>query len=275
MTREDHERWHYRWAELFNARDPRALADELMHPDVTFIDRRWSGGEPLVGPDAWVEMIEGLLRDAPKLLAEVEVLDCAGEIVLARDTYRGVGANAGETVESGAFELVMYVVAEHPGGRALRVEWFDEETVARQAFERLLGGLSHEQAKAMADRFERAVNERDLDALKDLYTEDFVQEEQRALAWETLRGPDAMLELWRSLFEFSPDLRCQVRVIGVEGNRFASQQVFSGTSKDPEAPWETKAGFVAEVSDGCFTRAVRYSDLEDDILLERLARAAG
>jgi class 3 adenylate cyclase/ketosteroid isomerase-like protein/tetratricopeptide (TPR) repeat protein len=276
-----HERWQARWAELFNTRDPKALAQELMHPEIVVVDHRFSSAEPIVGSEAFVETLDSMLAMAPPdFSAESEVLDSIGEIVLARNTYRGSGADVGDGVVSGPFEVSMYVVAEHRDGVSVQAHFFDEEPAARSKFEELGSAetsdeLSREEAEAIAERFQRAVNEQDWETLRDLYAEDFVQEEQRALAWETLRGPDAMLELWRSLFEFSPDFRGDAKVIGTEGNRLASQHVFRGTSKDPEAPWESKAGFIAEVRDGRFVRAERYSDVGDEVLLERLRSPTG
>jgi hypothetical protein len=113
------------------------LAD-LLTPDIEFVDHRPLGADPVVGTEAAGGWLETLFEMMPDWQIRVEVLDHHGDdAYLARDSYSGEGS---DTI--GAAETEWYVVDVLRGDRLAREDIYEDESAAREHFERLRSGAA-------------------------------------------------------------------------------------------------------------------------------------
>lgn len=111
----------------------------------------------------------------------------------------------------------------------------DREATAREAD--LVGPEAKEAHKAIARRwFEEVINDRNLDAIFDIYATDYVYHGPEQME---LRGPDEVREFAASILEASNDRHAVVEQQIAEGNlvvtRFTSRGHHTGTFRGIEA----------------------------------------
>jgi ketosteroid isomerase-like protein len=79
-------------------------------------------------------------------------------------------------------------------------------------------------------RFDRLYNERRLDEIPALYTDDYVMIDRRSMAWEEIHGGQALVETCRSFLDSAPDLRsvCAVLEEDESGEVVLLRNTFTG-----------------------------------------------
>ena len=190
---------HERFVAGYNQRDWDALR-ELFAPDVRYVDRRLVGWGSLEGPDAYLKLLQGgveLARDG-RLVGEPLALGLRAGVA----RYKGRGhLEAG----GGEFELEYVSLSLVENGLVTYVEIFDgaDTGAALERFEEI--GAQSEPERLVA-RVCRLVDARDWGGLADCYADDYELVDRRALGWEPLSGPDAIVGMFRSWTEMAPDL---------------------------------------------------------------------
>ncbi|MEA2653727.1 MAG: hypothetical protein QOI37_954 [Chloroflexota bacterium] len=87
---------------------------------------------------------------------------------------------------------------------------------------------------AVVERLRDAMNEHDLEALVDVFDQDFISEAP-AHPQRTFRGADQVRRNWRQIFAGVPDLRADLLDAVVEGDTVWSEWDWSGTRRDGSA----------------------------------------
>ncbi|MEA2611779.1 MAG: hypothetical protein QOG32_1505 [Chloroflexota bacterium] len=87
---------------------------------------------------------------------------------------------------------------------------------------------------AVVERLRDAINEHDLEALVDVFDQDFISEAP-AHPQRTFRGADQVRRNWRQIFAGVPDLRADLLDAVVEGDTVWSEWDWSGTRRDGSA----------------------------------------
>jgi ketosteroid isomerase-like protein len=87
---------------------------------------------------------------------------------------------------------------------------------------------------AVVERLRDAMNEHDLEALVDVFDQDFISEAP-AHPQRTFRGADQVRRNWRQIFAGVPDLRADLLAAVVEGDTVWSEWDWSGTRRDGSA----------------------------------------
>jgi len=87
---------------------------------------------------------------------------------------------------------------------------------------------------AVVERLRDAMNEHDLEALVDVFDQDFVSEAP-AHPQRTFRGADQVRRNWQQIFAGVPDLRADLLDAVVEGDTVWSEWDWSGTRRDGSA----------------------------------------
>ena len=120
-------------------------------------------------------------------------------------------------------------------------------------------------------RIARLVNARDWAALGDCYAEDQEVVDRRVLAWESLRGPGAMVEMYRSWAEVAPDFEVRFETLAGDDERVVVRYGGYGHAADGGGAMEYVITSVATVRDGRQQRAELFGADETSSALARLA----
>ena len=134
-------------------------------------------------------------------------------------------------------------------GLVTYVEMFDgaDTGAALERFEEI--GAQSEPERLVA-RVCRLVDARDWGGLADCYADDYELVDRRALGWEPLSGPDAIVGMFRSWTEMAPDLANRFEVLALDGETHASRFGAYGHAADGGGALEYVNIAVGRVRDG-------------------------
>jgi class 3 adenylate cyclase/ketosteroid isomerase-like protein len=129
-------------------------------------------------------------------------------------------------------------------------------------------------------RFHAAIKRRfdahDLDALLQLYAEDYVMIDHRSLGWEELRGHAPLREVFESGFAMAPDMRLEVdEVLACDDRVIAMRIAFRGHASDGAGELEISVGYVSVFADDRWLRDEQYEYEDDTRMLARYAALGG
>jgi class 3 adenylate cyclase/predicted ester cyclase len=117
---------------------------------------------------------------------------------------------------------------------------------------------------------------RDVDALLDLYAEDIVLVDHRAIGWEEYRGHEISREVLQSTFSISPDVRFEIdEVLACDERVIAVRVGFRGRASDGSGDFALLVGLVAVVEDGRRVSVDHYDYNDDAAILARYAALIG
>ncbi len=119
--------------------------------------------------------------------------------------------------------------------------------------------------------YERRVAAHDIDALVDLYAEDWVLRDHRSIGWQQHDGRSGARLLNDSVFKASPDTRAEVsEVLACDDRVIAVRIRYYGQGKRAGA-WEFRVGQVAVVENGRNMSLDQYDYDDTEAMLDRFA----
>ena len=116
--------------------------------------------------------------------------------------------------------------------------------------------------KEMVHRLVHATNARDIDALVDCFTDDYINETPNHPA-RSFRGCAQVRRNWEQIFEFVPDLRVEVLRCTVDGDMAWTEWDMRGTRRDSTAH-HLCGVIIFEVRNSRAVRANFYLEPVDD-----------
>jgi class 3 adenylate cyclase/ketosteroid isomerase-like protein/tetratricopeptide (TPR) repeat protein len=257
-----------RYADAFARRDREALAG-VWSADSEFVDHRLVSGEELHGRETMLEAVESAFRIAPDIRWVVdEVLACDERVIAMRVRYVGSAADGG-----GDVEVAVGTVNVVDNDMIVSADRFDhDDREGMLARYRELGGtldvLGDRPPERWWAEFKRLVDAHDLDALLELYHDDWTLTDHRQVGSGVLREPSA---LFQTLFDGSPDLRVEVdEVIACDERVIALAGVYSGSARDAGGgTFELPFAVVSVIEDG---RAGSTESFDPDDRIAIIAR---
>jgi hypothetical protein len=210
---------------------------------------------------------------APDIRGTVdEVLACDERVIAMRVRYRGHGTQAGE------FEALFGCVTVVEDGLATRVdnyEYDDDAAMLRRYHE--LGGypvaFGDRPPERLLAAMYRYLGCGDLGRVGELFAEDAVVLDHRALPWEEARGRDAVVRLHESGLSAFPDLWLDVvEVLACDARVLALRAKLRGHGTDGGGEMEVPVGGVVVVEGERLARMELY-DVDDSSAM--LARYEG
>ncbi len=249
------------YLDLVKERDVEGIP-ELLAADVRVGDHRPLGGPQGQGREAAMGLLESALAITAELRFELEeVLEHSESVLVCRGTWLGT-SSAGD----GEVALPMAIVVSTTQGLLSSLDLYDHDDLdpALARYVELLP--AHE-------KFDYLYNARRLDELLGLYTDDYVMIDRRALAWEEIRGGEALVETCRSFLENAPDLRSLcVPLEPYDGKFVLLRNTFTGQGYSaggvPTGPVELVFIEVGEIRENRFASTELFDPAD-----EALARA--
>ena len=222
-----------RMAEAINDRNLDAL-DELVSASV----RRHSAATPGVDVrslDDFKAFLRGDFAAVPDSVQEIVEIFGAGDRVALHAVYRGTQSGPmGPFSPSGRkLELPFLGILRLEEGKVAEiwVEWDNLSALAQLGHWPPPPAAAEEANKALARRwFEEVINGRNLDAIPDIYAEEYAYHGPGGLE---LRGPEAVRGFAASILAASDDRHAVVERQVVEGNRVVTQFTSRGTQTGP------------------------------------------
>jgi hypothetical protein len=173
-------------------------------PDARLIDRRSLVGVDLTGSDV-VRNVR-VIFDMGVSRWRTDLLATRGErLALYRLFLEIQDAKAGPAVVE-----YLHLAEVDEGGRVSAIACFDLDAFDAAYAELDARYTTHDPGSARGFEFYRASEARDWDALASFLAPDFVLYDHRPLGWETLRGPQAKVDMHRRLAELAPDARLRI-----------------------------------------------------------------
>ena len=261
----------------WTARDLDAIVG-LCAEDFVLTDHRPIGWEEVRGLAALEEFVRSVLAASPDLHGAIEeILACDERVVAATAVWGGSSAEGGGDIE---FRFGYVTVVEK--GLIAHQELFEandrDAMLARYAE---LGGrrpapLGDRPPERFLAEFVRRWTARDLDAIVDLFSGDYVLEDHRGLGWDPISGHDAQREVVRSGLDMSPDIKFEVQeVLACDERVMATAVLYRGTAGEGGGPFELPFGYVFTAEDGRATRVDVYDQGDRQAMLARYAELGG
>ena len=235
----------------------------LMAPDVRVVDRRPIGWADLQGRDAFMETYTSWEAISPGFQLEAQPLALGGRASVIRSLYSGYLEDGG-----GEFEVELVALTLFDDGQSKYVEIFpaDDAGSALERFEEIGAQTDHERLFA---RLCRARNARDWDAVSDCFAADWETIDHRVLAWEPLRGPGAMVDMYRSWDEVTPDVEVWFETLAGGDRHSVFRHAARGHAADGGGAMEYGVTMVVTVHDGRFQRAELFEAGDEAAALAR------
>jgi ketosteroid isomerase-like protein len=253
-------------------------ASAMFAEDVTILDHRRVGGDPIVGREAHRAFLSGAFELSPDNQMRIDdVIACDERVVAVCTTFGGTSPATG----GGRAEVSLVQVRVYEGGLFTRSEMFEPDDrraiVARYA--ELGGGTSRlgnrppeQQVKKYATLFAG----RDVEGLLQLHDEHWTLTDHRQLAWDEAQGLEQMAEILRSGFELSTDMRLEVdEVLACDERAIAMRVTWRGTAVDGGGQLDYPLGLVIVVEDGRAISHDQYDHDDTDAILARFAELSG
>ena len=241
------------WVRTVNAGDWDALRAGYA-PDARLVDRRQLGWDEVRGPDGVVDIGRQTVELAPDTQLQNEVLagwhDGDTVVWAVVCVYRGT-----EAEHHAQFEVRFGNVGIARGGLTELNELLPDDIDAiLERFDELVAeerGIPHAVVVARA-RWRAALNARDWDALAAQYGPDAVRVDHRRLGEEPDAGPAAIVERFRGLAVFMPDLRATAHIVAAVGDAesWLCREVITLSGNWGGAPGEAEFAVVSEAREG-------------------------
>ena len=201
---------------------------------------------------------------SPPTCASTSTFSCPGRE--RRSAGRWFAATPREG--GGEFEVELFTFGTADDGLITYLEIFDD-TGLGAAYDRFeeIGAVT--EPERYAARYGRAHNAHDLDALRACYTEDCEVVDRRSLGWETLRGIDAVMAMFRSWLETVPDLEDRVEVLASDDQHCAVRVDGYGHAADGGGALEYFLTTVNTIRDGRCRRSELFDAGEEEAALAR------
>ena len=138
------------------------------------------------------------------------------------------GAWIGRASEGeGELTVPMAIVVSTRDGRIASIDLYEVED--HESIQAHFDDLSFRRLRPY-HRFDRLYNERRLDELPAIYTDDYVMVDRRSMAWEEIQGAQALVDTCRSFLDSAPDLRsvCVVLEEDASGEFVLLRNTFTG-----------------------------------------------
>jgi hypothetical protein len=155
----------------------------------------------------------------------------------------------------------------------------DDREAMRARFEELagtgsrLGDLPPERWWA---RFAELFAQHDRPGLGELWSEDMVLVDHRAVGWEEQHGLEAMLDLADSAWSMSPDVRAMIdEVIACDEHVSAILLRYVGSAAEGGGAIEIPVGYVSVFAEGRAIRGEQFDPSDRDAMLARYAELGG
>lgn len=195
--------------ELRQAQRDLAALMALFGPEVAFVDHRRMAWDQSSGWDAVEHFFRSAFETFPAYWVEVdEVLACDERVIAMWTTTRGLGMDS-----AGRFELCLGAVVRCANGLIAFWDQYDHDD--RAAMLACFAELASSERPPLRpwESFDLLYNQRRLDELHDLYTEDYVMVDRRTLSWEEIEGSAALVATCESFIELAPDMRSRCEVV--------------------------------------------------------------
>jgi class 3 adenylate cyclase/tetratricopeptide (TPR) repeat protein len=270
------ERCYVELTRRWSVRDVRSML-ELCDEDWVMVDHRAPGSEPIRGADGFRELLESVLQISPHIRFEIDgVLACDDRVIALRAAYRGHASDG-----SGDFELLGGHVAVVDGGRVLSLDQYDYDAEAAMLHrytqlggrQELLGDRAPERFVA---EFARSYATRELERCLELYAEDWLLIDHRAIGWDETRGRDGAAAIIRSAFDGSPDMRLEVdEVLACDERVLAMRATWRGTTMEGGGELAIELGLVLAVESGRMVRMEMYEPGDRRSMIARYDELGG
>ena len=243
---------------------------ELIAEDFCWVDHRelgWdtfgrAGFEPVMAP------IWAMLSDVRVEVDEVLAVNDDALAVLIR--------LAGHDEHGGAFELPVGQVLRYRDGVGVSVDQYDpsdRETMLRR-FAELTGGSPVRQTDPLPLRLDaeerRRYNAHDLESWLELFADEYVLVDHRAIGWGTL-DRDALREGTVAAMTSAPDIAKEnAEVLACDDRAIALVAAFVGGGRTA-GPWRLEFGAVGLATEGRWVRTELFDASEREAILARYA----
>jgi ketosteroid isomerase-like protein len=122
----------------------------------------------------------------------------------------------------------------------------------------------------------RLFGEHDKDALRAVWSEDFVLIDHRSMGWQETHGLEETLDLVVSAWQMAPDIRAAIdEVIAVDERTIALLIKYVGSGADGGGAIEIPIGYVSIVADGHGIHAEQFDPHDRDGILARYRELGG
>jgi class 3 adenylate cyclase/ketosteroid isomerase-like protein/predicted ester cyclase len=257
-------------ADRFGRRDGAGFADDWA-PDGVLVDHRALAWEETWGRDALVELAASAWQMWPDIRWGMEeVLACDERVIAYRGRYLGSGADWASPME-----IPVGYVTVVEDGRIQRQEQFDYDDAAEMLARYVeLGGYREVVLGKPPERFfaEWCARwaARDVDAILDLYAEDFRSVDHRQVGWEEASGRDETRSVVESVLATDPAARVRVdQVLACDERAIALTVTWFGTLVEGGGDYEAPLGYVALIEGGRMVRQDRYEADDRTAMLAR------
>ncbi len=116
----------------------------------------------------------------------------------------------------------------------------------------------------------------DIDALLELYAEDWVMTDHRAMGWEPQRGRAQARTVVESVFAIAPDVRLEIdEVLACDERVIAMRVAYRGHAADGSGYAEYPVGYAAVVEAGISVSIDQYDHDDDRAMIARYAELGG
>ncbi len=116
----------------------------------------------------------------------------------------------------------------------------------------------------------------DIDALLELYAEDWLMTDHRAMGWEPQRGRAQARAVVESVFAIAPDIRLDIdEVLACDERVIAMRVAYRGHAADGSGYAEYPVGYVAVVENGISVSIDQYDHDDDQSMIARYAELGG
>ena len=265
--------FYARFAELWAQRDVAAIADAYPE-DLLGVDHRRAGWGDVRGRAG----VERQVRSVLDISSDIRF--CVDEVFAARDgvvalrvAWRGRSADTG-----GELESALGWVARVEGQRMTSLDFYepDDREAMLARFAELTGAM------LPPERFFRDISGGNvrlhLGELSEVYTDDFVMVDHRAIGWEETHGHEGLQRAIGAVEETWPDLSATVdEVLACDDRVIAFHWTWCGHANDDSGGGEMQLpiGVVAVVDDGRWASTDFFDPDDRASMLARYAELGG
>ena len=262
----------------FNAHDVAGVC-ALVSDDIVYADHRTVAPGGAEGREAYERVGSSLFEIAPDVRLEVnDVLACDERVIIVRTTYSGQGAD--EAIA--AYERSNYEVwLLGADGLFARTDHYDDDDpqAALARYAELGGGqalLGDRPSERWWANVLCAYARGDVEALVDLYAEDWAYTDHRQLGWETMRGQSEVREFWRSALSVSTAQHGEIdEVLACDDRVIAVTVTWRGIAADTGGAFALPVGNVSVIEAGHNVSQEQFDPGDRDALLARYAELGG
>ncbi len=268
-------RFFSRYADLWRERDTAGLV-ALHDDDYVMRDHRKLGWGERRGLTALEDQLSTAMGVSTDLRFCIDrVFACKPGLIAMQIAMRGHSVETG-----GEVVLPLGFVVAFRNGKITRQELFepDAEISIRACFDEYRGLtlLGNRPVERWWAQFVRQFAQRDRGALTDLYAEDFLLVDHRAVGLEEVNGREMMLDLAASAWQMAPDIRAVINeVIACDDRVSIVLLTFVGSGADGGGAIEIPVGYVSVFADGRGIRGEQFDPSQRVAMIARYAELGG